>query len=108
MSSPTILLVSGSLGIWPETKMKPPARMPGEYAPAGAAIAPPNCTGCHCRSSRFIYDLPGDVVVRSVWSLMPQRLADRETPTAVVYLDRLARNLDRAASYATAHGLSLR
>lgn len=39
---------------------------------------------------------------------MPQILADLETPIAVVDLDRLARNLDRAASYATAHGLSLR
>src|SRR5262245_8859496 len=34
--------------------------------------------------------------------------ADLETPVPVVDLDRLARNLDRAAEYATAHGLSLR
>jgi len=39
---------------------------------------------------------------------MPQTLADLETPIPVVDLDRLARNLDRAAGYATAHGLSLR
>ena len=34
--------------------------------------------------------------------------ADLETPAPVVDLDRLERNLDRAASYASAHGLSLR
>jgi D-serine deaminase-like pyridoxal phosphate-dependent protein len=36
------------------------------------------------------------------------RLDELETPVAVVDLDRLARNLDRAASYATTHGLALR
>lgn len=35
-------------------------------------------------------------------------LFDLETPAAVVDLDRLERNLDRAAAYATAHGLALR
>lgn len=35
-------------------------------------------------------------------------LASLETPAAVVDLDRLTRNLDRAATYATTHGLSLR
>lgn len=39
---------------------------------------------------------------------MPLTIADLETPIPVVDLDRLARNLDRAAAYATAHGLSLR
>ena len=34
--------------------------------------------------------------------------ADLETPAALVDLDRLARNLDRAASYAAEHGLALR
>src|SRR5438552_17748989 len=31
-----------------------------------------------------------------------------ETPVAIVDLDRLSRNLDRAAAYATTHGLALR
>ncbi|MFI5228008.1 MAG: D-TA family PLP-dependent enzyme, partial [Gemmatimonadales bacterium] len=35
-------------------------------------------------------------------------IADLETPIPVVDLDRLARNLDRAASYAASHQLSLR
>jgi D-serine deaminase-like pyridoxal phosphate-dependent protein len=35
-------------------------------------------------------------------------LYDLETPAAIVDLDRLERNLDRAAAYATAHGLALR
>ena len=39
---------------------------------------------------------------------MPLTLADLETPIPVVDLDRLARNLDRAAEYATAHKLALR
>ena len=39
---------------------------------------------------------------------MPQSITELETPTPVVDLDRLARNLDRAAEYATAHGLGLR
>lgn len=36
------------------------------------------------------------------------RIHDIETPAAIVDLDRMERNLDRAAAYATAHGLSLR
>jgi D-serine deaminase-like pyridoxal phosphate-dependent protein len=39
---------------------------------------------------------------------MPLTIAELDTPIPVVDLDRLARNLDRAASYATAHGLALR
>jgi D-serine deaminase-like pyridoxal phosphate-dependent protein len=39
---------------------------------------------------------------------MPLTIAELETPTPVVDLDRLARNLDRAAEYATTHGLGLR
>src|SRR4051794_22786704 len=39
---------------------------------------------------------------------MPLKIADLETPIPVVDLDRLARNLDRAAAYATAHNLALR
>jgi D-serine deaminase-like pyridoxal phosphate-dependent protein len=39
---------------------------------------------------------------------MPLTIADLETPIPVVDLDRLASNLDRAADYATAHGLGLR
>jgi D-serine deaminase-like pyridoxal phosphate-dependent protein len=39
---------------------------------------------------------------------MPLTIADLETPIPVVDLDRLARNLDRAAAYATAHKLALR
>ncbi|HEY9225517.1 MAG TPA: alanine racemase [Gemmatimonadaceae bacterium] len=39
---------------------------------------------------------------------MSQTIAELETPIPVVDLDRLARNLDRAAEYATAHQLSLR
>lgn len=35
-------------------------------------------------------------------------ISQLETPAAVVDLDRLTRNLDRAATYATAHGLALR
>jgi D-serine deaminase-like pyridoxal phosphate-dependent protein len=35
-------------------------------------------------------------------------LLELETPAAVVDLDRLNRNLDRAAEYATSHGLALR
>lgn len=35
-------------------------------------------------------------------------LSDLETPVPVVDLDRLGRNLDRAAEYATRHGLALR
>jgi len=35
-------------------------------------------------------------------------LSDLETPVPVVDLDRLGRNLDRAASYASRHGLALR
>ncbi|MGH7617665.1 MAG: alanine racemase [Gemmatimonadaceae bacterium] len=39
---------------------------------------------------------------------MSLTIAELETPVPVVDLDRLARNLDQAAAYATAHGLSLR
>ncbi len=39
---------------------------------------------------------------------MPLTIAELETPIPVVDLDRLARNLDRAAEYAKAHGLGLR
>jgi len=39
---------------------------------------------------------------------MSLMIAELETPVPVVDLDRLARNLDQAAEYATAHGLSLR
>jgi D-serine deaminase-like pyridoxal phosphate-dependent protein len=39
---------------------------------------------------------------------MSLTIAEIETPIPVVDLDRLARNLDRAAEYATAHGLALR
>jgi D-serine deaminase-like pyridoxal phosphate-dependent protein len=39
---------------------------------------------------------------------MTMKLDELETPVAVVDLDRLARNLDRAATYATEHGLALR
>ncbi len=39
---------------------------------------------------------------------MTLRLDDLETPVAIVDVDRLARNLDRAADYATAHALALR
>src|SRR3954465_13756690 len=39
---------------------------------------------------------------------MSQTIADLETPIPIVDLDRLARNLDRAADYATAHKLALR
>src|ERR1044071_8402559 len=39
---------------------------------------------------------------------MPQTIAELETPVPVVDLDKLARNLDRAAEYATAHDLALR
>lgn len=39
---------------------------------------------------------------------MPLKIAELETPLPIVDLDRLARNLDRAAAYATAHGLALR
>ena len=36
------------------------------------------------------------------------KLTDLETPAAIVDLDRMERNLDRAAEYATRHGLALR
>lgn len=39
---------------------------------------------------------------------MPLTITDLETPIPIVDLDRLARNLDRAAEYATAHQLALR
>jgi D-serine deaminase-like pyridoxal phosphate-dependent protein len=39
---------------------------------------------------------------------MSQTIADLETPIPIVDLDRLARNLDRAATYATTHRLALR
>src|SRR5262249_59442428 len=39
---------------------------------------------------------------------MSLTIAELETPVPVVDLDRLARNLDQAAEYATAHGLALR
>jgi len=39
---------------------------------------------------------------------MSPTINELETPVPLVDLDRLARNLDRAASYATEHGLSLR
>jgi D-serine deaminase-like pyridoxal phosphate-dependent protein len=39
---------------------------------------------------------------------MSQTIAELETPVPIVDLDRLARNLDRAAAYATAHKLALR
>lgn len=39
---------------------------------------------------------------------MPLTIAELETPIPVVDLDRLARNLDRAATYATTHRLALR
>ena len=38
----------------------------------------------------------------------PAHIAELETPVPVVDMDRLARNLDRAADYAKAHGLALR
>src|SRR3954468_7446308 len=38
----------------------------------------------------------------------PLSLDSLETPAAVVDLDRLDRNLDRAADYAASHGLALR
>ena len=39
---------------------------------------------------------------------MPATLFDLETPALVVDLDRLERNLDRAADYTRAHGIALR
>ena len=39
---------------------------------------------------------------------MPLPIADLETPVPIVDLDRLTRNLDRAASYAASHRLALR
>jgi D-serine deaminase-like pyridoxal phosphate-dependent protein len=39
---------------------------------------------------------------------MPATLSDLETPAIVVDLDRLERNLDRAAEHSRAHGLALR
>src|SRR3954470_25016718 len=39
---------------------------------------------------------------------MSSTITELETPIPVVDLDRLARNLDRAADYATTHGLGLR
>ena len=39
---------------------------------------------------------------------MSQTIAELETPVPVVDLDRLARNLDRAADYATKHRIALR
>src|SRR5215471_5180198 len=39
---------------------------------------------------------------------MSLTINELETPIPVVDLDRLARNLDRAAAYATAHDLALR
>jgi D-serine deaminase-like pyridoxal phosphate-dependent protein len=39
---------------------------------------------------------------------MPKSLADLETPALLVDLDRMDRNLDRAAAYARSHGLRLR
>ena len=39
---------------------------------------------------------------------MSLSITDLETPVPIVDLDRLARNLDRAADYATSHGLALR
>src|ERR1700722_12090974 len=38
----------------------------------------------------------------------PATLAGIETPAAVVDLDKLAANLDRAAAYASSHGIALR
>lgn len=38
----------------------------------------------------------------------PSNIAELETPVAIVDMDRLARNLDRAAEYAKEHGLALR
>jgi D-serine deaminase-like pyridoxal phosphate-dependent protein len=39
---------------------------------------------------------------------MPHTLDDIETPVPLVDLDRMERNLDRAAAYAAEHGLALR
>src|SRR5689334_24719565 len=39
---------------------------------------------------------------------MPLTINELETPIPLVDLDRVARNLDRAAAYATEHDLSLR
>lgn len=39
---------------------------------------------------------------------MPNHITELETPVPVVDLDRLERNLDRMAAYASAHGLALR
>lgn len=38
----------------------------------------------------------------------PASILELETPVPIVDMDRLARNLDRAAEYATSHGLALR
>ncbi len=39
---------------------------------------------------------------------MPSTIAELETPVPIVDVDRLGRNLDRAAEYAKSHGLALR
>src|SRR5688572_20189107 len=39
---------------------------------------------------------------------MPKSLSELETPALLVDLDRMERNLDRAATYARTHGLRLR
>jgi D-serine deaminase-like pyridoxal phosphate-dependent protein len=47
-----------------------------------------------------------DITART--SIVTIPLSELETPVPVVDLDRLGRNLDRAAEYATRHGLALR
>src|SRR5262245_36606255 len=48
------------------------------------------------------------ILHEEIRATMSLRIQELETPIPLVDLDRLARNLDRAAAYATEHRLALR
>src|SRR5262245_66249719 len=48
------------------------------------------------------------VLHEKIHTTMSLTIQELETPIPLVDMDRLARNLDRAAAYATEHGLALR
>jgi D-serine deaminase-like pyridoxal phosphate-dependent protein len=68
----------------------------------------------HCRPARSVADYFAFCILavhrplRPPILTVPEIFPELETPTPVVDLDRLDRNLDRAAVYARTHGLALR
>src|SRR5947207_757092 len=102
-------------------KTRSPARTAGEYAPTGLGMSPGRKAGCHerCASAIMHSREEGGRMEESESSTkrvlfatpippVTELFAELETPVPVVDLDRLDRNLDRAARYAAEHRLALR